>query len=248
MHRFFVLPEWLHNDHARIEGPTAHQIGRVLRLRPGDRIALLDDSGMEYLVELERISAKEVTARVVAAHRPDTEPPFELTLYQALPKGKKFDWVLQKGTEVGITTFCPMMTRHVVPQGHVPADRLTRWRRIVTEAAEQSGRARLPQVEPVQTFDEICRPAPEGTLALIATPEAGARPLQHVLEKERETPREVRLYVGPEGGFSDEEVMAAREAGIVPVSLGPRILRTETAPLYLAIALLYALERPNQGA
>jgi 16S rRNA (uracil1498-N3)-methyltransferase len=247
MQRFFVPPEWLQNDRARIQGPTAHQIGRVLRLRPGDHIALLDDSGIEYVAELERVTPAEVTARVIERFRPASEPPFNLALYQALPKGKKMDWVLQKGTELGITAFCPLISRHSVPQEPVDAERLTRWRRIVAEAAEQSGRARLPRVEEVRSYSAVCQPAPRGVLALMASPEAGAMPLRHALEGLDETPCEVRLFVGPEGGFSSDEVEAAREAGMVAVSLGPRILRTETAPLYLAAVVLYALESPDGG-
>ena len=168
-----------------------------------------------------------------------------MVLYQALPKRRKFDWILQKGTELGVCTFVPLVTERCVrargkrDEGH----KLARWRRIVAEAAEQSGRAHLPRVLQATPFAEACQAPPRDTLGLMASVGDETVPLSKALRSLEDAPhlREVRLYVGPEGGFAPREVALARDAGIVLVSLGPRVLRTETAGLVALSAVLYAL-------
>ena len=245
MHRFFVSPECLQGETISLTGPLARRLSRVLRLCPGDQVILLDDSGWAYKVELEGVGPDQVAAHLVGASQPQTEPSTRLLLYQALPKAKKLDWVLQKGTELGVSTFVPLLAqRSVVRREERDAERkLARWRRIVTEAAEQSGRARLPKVLPPRSFVEACETPPPGALALMARVGDEAMPLGRALRPllDRAAPLEVRLFVGPEGGFSPGEVARARQAGIVPVSLGPRVLRTETAGLVALSAILYAL-------
>jgi len=245
MHRFFVSPECLRDGRVSLTGSLGRQLSRVLRLRPSDHIVLLDDSGWAYEVELDRVTRGLATGHIVGAWEPRTEPPARLVLYQALPKGRKFDWILQKGTELGVSTFVPLVTERCVrargkrDEGH----KLARWRRIVAEAAEQSGRAHLPRVLQVTPFAEACEAPPSDALALMASVGDEAVPLSEALRSLEGAPhlREVRLYVGPEGGFAPREVALAREAGIVLVSLGPRILRTETAGLVALSAVLYAL-------
>jgi len=246
MHRFFVPPECLRDGSVSLTGSLGRQLSRVLRLRPSDHIVLLDDSGWAYEVELDRVTRGLATGHIVGAWEPRTEPSARLVLYQALPKRRKLDWILQKGTELGVSTFVPLVTERCVrargkrDEGH----KLARWRRIVAEAAEQSGRAHLPRVLQVTPFAEACQAPPSDALALMASVGDEAVPLSKALrslEDAAQHLREVRLYVGPEGGFAPREVALAREAGIVPVSLGPRILRTETAGLVALSAVLYAL-------
>lgn len=244
MHRFFVPSGWLQRQEIVLTGPLAHQLSRVLRLRPGDRITLLDDSGWATIVELDSIIPARTTAHRVSRSRPPTEPHTRLLLYQALPKGKKFDWILQKGTELGVSAFVPLITdRCIIPAAErIDEGKLIRWRRIVTEAAEQSGRTRLPQVLPAIPFSTACTSTPANTLALIACVAEEATPFSHIVpELTGSTPQEIRVFVGPEGGFTLDEVRCAHQAGIIPVSLGPRILRTETAALVVLAILLHAL-------
>jgi len=244
MHRFFVSPDCLQGECVSLAGPLARRLSRVLRLRTGDRIVLLDDSGWAYEVALDAVSPERVIAHVVGTSESQTEPSTRLVLYQALPKARKLEWVLQKGTEMGVSTFVPILTERCVPRVGVPDDerRLARWRSIVAEAAEQSGRARLPRVLPIRSFLEACQTPPPDALALLAWVSGEARPLSKVLHSlGQPAPREVRLFVGPEGGFTPDEVARAREVGIVPVSLGPRTLRTETAGLVVLSVVLYAL-------
>ncbi|MBN1400476.1 MAG: 16S rRNA (uracil(1498)-N(3))-methyltransferase [Anaerolineae bacterium] len=243
MQRFFVSPEVLAADPLILEGALAHQLARVLRMRPDDQIILLDGLGWAYRVALDRVTATEVRGHILARWQPDTEPRLPIVLYQGVPKGKRLDWALQKSVELGVTAIVPMITRYSVRQLEAAAgDKLGRWQRIVTEAAEQSGRAREPQVEPVMGFEQACQPPPTGTLSLMACLSPQARPLSQILrEIDLCATEAVRLYVGPEGGFAPKEIEHAAGARIELVSLGPRVLRSETAPLVLLSVLQYAL-------
>ncbi|NLD71571.1 MAG: 16S rRNA (uracil(1498)-N(3))-methyltransferase [Chloroflexi bacterium] len=248
MHRFFVPPEWLAGrnvgDEVHLAGPVARQLARVLRARPGEHIALLDDTGWAVEAVLQALAPGAATARIVSRTIPPTEPRLELTLYQALPKHRKFDWILQKGTELGVSTFVPLITRHSdVRRGErSPDHKVERWQRILGEAAEQSGRTRRPRVLGVQAFEEACEAPPEGVLALMPYEGEQEQSLAAVLQRHAAAPpRGVRLYIGPEGGYDPQEVAWARDRGVERVSLGPRILRAETAALAAVAIVLYAL-------
>lgn len=241
MHRFFVHPEWLQNkEQVFLTGPLAHQLSRVLRLRPGAHIIFLDDSGWAYEAEIDSLSPSLGKAHIVAATQPQTEPPIRLCLYQALLREQKFDWVLQKGTELGVTHFVPLVTERCVVSEANEA-KFARWQRIITEAAEQSGRVRLPRILSPRSL-KTCEQAPPDVLALIACLSEATIPLSQALRGiDVATLREIRLFIGPEGDFTPEEVAQARELGCVPISLGPRILRAETAGTVALAAILYAL-------
>jgi len=250
MHRFFVSPEIVAQDAVTLRGPLAHQLGRVLRLRPGAEIALLDDTGWAYRVALEAVQPEVARGRIVARWQPETEPRVAIALYQAVPKGSRFDWALQKATELGVAAIVPLITeRMVVAMAEASGEKLARWRRIVQEAAEQAGRARLPAVSAPVPFARACEPPPTGALGLIACLHPAVQPLRAALATlPPESLAAVRLYIGPEGDFSPGEVAQAVKAGLIPISLGPRILRTETAPLAALSAILYALGELDRPA
>jgi 16S rRNA (uracil1498-N3)-methyltransferase len=251
MHRFFVDFTPAEGQEVTLTGALAHQLGRVLRLRPGATIVLLDGSGREFTVELTGFAAAQVTGRVVASRRNEAEPSLAVTLYAAPLKGDHFAWTLQKCTEVGAAAFVPILTERTVAGGEAPegSSRLERWRRIVREAAEQSGRGRIPPVHPPLRFAEACRAAAAAGPALIPWEEERARTLREASEAllgVAGPPVAVSLFIGPEGGFSPGEVALAREQGLVPVTLGPRILRAETAAL-VATALVIANAERRPG-
>jgi 16S rRNA (uracil1498-N3)-methyltransferase len=176
---------------------------------------------------------------VLASREPPGEPDVRLVLYQALIKGQRFDWVLEKGTEVGVSSFVPVVSsRSVVRPAEASASRLERWQRIVTEAAEQSGRSRLPQVSPPVTFADALASAPG--LRLLPWEGEHDITLREALTAEG-PPEAVSLFIGPEGGFPTEEVEMARQQGVRTVSLGPRILRAETAGIVAAALVLHEL-------
>jgi len=243
MHRFFVSPDVLQADPVILDGDLAHQMSRVLRMQPGEHVILLDDSGWAYETEIQRISGSNVVARVLAKEWPQTETALRVTLFQAMTREKRMDWVLQKGTEIGVSTFVPMTTSRtmVSEPERVSQRRHQRWIRIVTEAAEQSGRTRIPSLQTLTSFGQACTQAAESDLGLLACLDEHTIPLRHAIEQALPNFAGVSLFIGPEGGFSPEEIALARGAGLQTVSLGPRTLRTETAGVAAVSAILYAV-------
>jgi 16S rRNA (uracil1498-N3)-methyltransferase len=242
-HRFFVAPELLRCSPISLEGELARQLSRVLRLKPGDRIELLDNSGVAWLVALEQVTPALCLAHEVARYRPDTEPATRLILYQAISKGHKLDWVCQKATELGVSELVPVATARSIGADlrQVGPTKLDRLQRIAQEAAEQSGRARVPVVRPAIPYAQALAECAPDELALIGALTPGALSLRQLLETRPAPPATVRLYVGPEGGLEEAEVEQARARGVLPISLGPRVLRTETAGLTLLAIVAYAL-------
>lgn len=241
MQRFFVTPEAIVQDQVALDGAIAHQVRDVLRLRPGAHVVVLDDSGWEYEVELIEVRREGARGRVCARHLAQTEPRLALTLYQGVLKGARFEWVLQKGTELGVSTFVPMLTRRTVPSDlqRVEKKRL-RWQRIIREAAEQSHRARLPSLAVPCSFSEACLEAARAhEWTFLPWEAATEKGLSHVLRSLDHPPRDVGLLIGPEGGFEKAEVALARERGIEVLTLGPRILRAETAAL-AAVTIVFS--------
>ncbi len=255
MHRFFVPPDWLDGNRISISGPLVHQIRNVLRLQAGDRIVVLDDSGWERVVTLMRVGQERTLGRVVSKNLSSGEPQVKISLYQSVLKGKRFEIALQKGTELGVAEFVPLIARRclVSDLGDVNRKR-ERWQRIVLEAAEQSWRGRLPRVRAAMLFPQACERARQtSSLSLIPTrveseEEGGERAntcsLRQVLRKEAASSEQqawssVSIFIGPEGGFTPDEVSLAQSYGLRPITLGSRPLRSETAGLVVVTALLY---------
>lgn len=236
MHRFFVSSEVLATSRVVLGEPLAHRMGQVLRLHAGDRVVLLDNSGWEYDAELTRLGRDTVEARI-AGKRPATgEPALGVHLYQGLLKADKFELVLQKGTELGIASFTPVASLRSVAAPPAAA-RQERWERILREAAEQSRRGRRPPLHPAASLSDALSRAPG--LRLLPWEEEHSAGLRQTLEGVGGQVAEVSLFIGPEGGWAEEEVALARKEGALPLSLGPRVLRAETAGLAAAAAILY---------
>jgi 16S rRNA (uracil1498-N3)-methyltransferase len=248
MHRFFIPPDWLHGSSVILWDPVTHQIRSVLRMRPGARIVVLDNQGWEYEVELVEVRTEHSKGEVKEKRPATGEPEARITLYQCLLKKDNFEWVLQKGTEIGVTRFVPVISqRAVIPDlDSVRSHKLSRWERIITEAAEQSRRGLLPALDEPRTFAEAVSESESYHLALIPWERETTRHIRAALEDFRASDRasaepDIALFIGPEGGFADEEVSQAQRAGAVPVTLGPRILRAETAAVTAALLTLYEL-------
>jgi len=241
-HRFFIASEWLDPPTVHLHDDTAHQIRTVLRLQPGDEIMVLDNSGIEWQVRLISVSKDSVQGDIIAQKPAQGEPAVRLTLYQGTLKGQKFEWVLQKGTELGVSCFVPTVCeRSVVRKPDDITKKYNRWQHIIREAAEQSGRGKLPQLEAVMPLAEAMAHAQANSLILVpcAKREAKGGNLKEILSEARID--RVALFIGPEGGFSIDEVRQAQEAGAKVVTLGPRILRAETAGVAVCAAILYEL-------
>ncbi len=250
LHRFFVPSEWLQHDPVTLGGQVSHQLSRVLRLKPGDEIELLDNSGAAWRVRLVEVSPRQCLAERLRCYHPDTEPRVPLILYQGLPSGRKLDLVLQKSTELGATRIVPVLASRSVQgeRSEAGAARLKRWRRIVQEAAEQSGRVRIPELSDIVTLDRAIQDIGAGDLCLAGALDDGALGIRDALEGQP-LPASVRLFVGPEGGFDEDELAVLHSARVVSVSLGSRVLRTETAGLVMLAVVAYALgEMSTKGA
>lgn len=237
-YRFFVAPDSFSGDCVRVaDAELARQLARVLRLGAGDRVLLLDGLGLAYEVELSELDRDSVLGRVVASEAA-AEPALALTLYVALLRPERFEWVLQKGTELGVRRFVPVQFARSLPADRADGKKAERWRRIIREAAEQSCRGRLPELEAPQSFAAACAAASAADLALLLW-EGQASPLRDLLRRAGDPPASVAVISGPEGGIAAQELTAAEERGIIPASLGPRIVRAETAPIAAAAAICY---------
>ena len=246
MHRFFIPPEWINGRQVTLTEDTAHQVRHVLRMGAGDHLIVLDDSGWEREVELSHVGQNVVMGYVVAERLSAGEPRTRISLYQGVLKAQKFEWVLQKGTELGLVEFIPLVCERSVVGDLEDVDRkLGRWQRIIREAAEQSRRGRQPVLRPAMLFAQACQRAMRsGGLALAPweeEKEAGLKLALAVEDGEGKRPFSLSLFVGPEGGLTSDEIKAARSYHVQTVSLGPRILRAETAGLAAAAAILYEL-------
>ncbi|WHZ19293.1 MAG: 16S rRNA (uracil(1498)-N(3))-methyltransferase [Rhodanobacteraceae bacterium] len=218
---------------------TAAHAVRVLRLRPGDAVVLFNGDGNEYPARLIAASAREATAHIETRVAAATESPLRITLAQALARGEKMDWIVQKAVELGIAAVVPLVTERseVKLDGQRTAKRIEHWRAVAIAACEQSGRAVVPVIEAPRALDRWLATLEhaDNSARLVLHPGDGLRP--RALQP---APRAVTLAVGPEGGFGERDLAVLREAGFVNLSLGPRILRTETAGL-AAIAALQAI-------
>jgi 16S rRNA (uracil1498-N3)-methyltransferase len=242
VHRFFVTHTQLAQQPVVLTGDVAHQMRRVLRLAPGDRVLLLDGDGLACEAEISTITAKDVRLVVLRRGIATGEPRVHITLYQAVLKGERFAWALQKGTEVGISAFVPLITeRTIIDDLHAVAAKAERWQRIVQEAAEQCGRGRVPQLLPGQLLRQALKASLwPGALRVIPWEGEHAASLASVLAQcNLNDDARIEVFVGPEGGYTDAEIDWARGHDVQPVSLGPRILRAETAGLVAAAAMLY---------
>lgn len=234
MRRFFVPAEAVSGSAVSLRGAEAHHAAVVLRLAPGDHVVLFDGSGAEYVARLDAVTPEAVRGQVIE-RRQAVLPAMRLTLVQGVPKGTKMDLIIRMGTELGIAEFLPALTaRSVAGSAH----RTERWRRIAVEAAKQSRRPDLPVVHeplPLSTALESVRGS---DLSVVLWEGERAQTLGDVLSA-RLAPAQATLIVGPEGGLERGEVDAVAAAGAVPATLGPLILRTETAGIAAAAMIFY---------
>jgi 16S rRNA (uracil1498-N3)-methyltransferase len=242
VHRFFVSGAALAQEPVVLTGDVAHQMRRVLRLAPGARVTLLDGEGWAHEAEVLAVTAKDVRLRIVARTEAGGEPRVSITLHQAVLKGERFEWALQKGTEIGASAFVPLVTeRTIIDDLQAVEGKRERWQRIIREAAEQCGRGRIPLLLPGQLLRSAVKgPSQDAALRLI--PWEGERSLalgEALRTCNFSADTSIELFIGPEGGFTDAEIDWAQRHGVKPVTLGPRVLRAETAGLVATAAILY---------
>ena len=235
MPRFFVTSTQISGDTVTITGDDANHLSFALRAAPGERITVCDMSRTEYECELTEFLPDTVRARILSSHPADTEPPLHITLLQALPKGDKLDTVIQKAVECGVSRIVPFESERCVARVKPEAEarKTERRQRIANEAAKQCGRGALPEVLPTVSFDRALALCGELDAVLFCYEGDGTLPIGRLLD-DLKLPSGARigLVIGSEGGFSQREAQRAADAGFHMTGLGPRILRTETAPLF----------------
>lgn len=242
MHRFFLPPGAFQQNQVRFPADTARQLRTVLRLRPGQQVIALDNAGSEYTVTLAEVETQSAWGEIDARRPALGEPAARLALYLGLTQREKFEWMLQKCTEIGAAAFIPFISsRSLVQNKRESEGKQERWQRILQEAAEQSGRGLIPTLHPPLDFTAALDHARQNDRpALIAWEGEDRRSLRAALQ-ELGSPPQLSLLIGPEGGFSAAEVEQARAAGLQAVTLGRRILRMETAAVAAAALVLYQL-------
>ena len=240
MHRFFV-PQ-LYNEEMYIEGVDARHISKVLRMQPGAQLQIVSDDGVSAMAEITAIDSERVTVRCLEKLAESHEPRVKLVLAQGLAKGEKMDFIIQKAVEMGAYSVIPVAMEHSVVRldGAKAAKKVERWQKIAESAAKQSKRDIIPEVQPVQSMAEMLAKC-TGQTKIIAYECEDRLSLKAALKAAEEAGgiSELLLIIGPEGGISEGELEQARQAGAVPVSLGRRILRAETAGLVAISAIFY---------
>lgn len=239
MRRFFVPPASIADGRAVISGDLFRHMAKVLRLKPGSRVLLADGSGTEFAGVIDSVGKEDlvVTIRESCVVAPSAVP--RITLFQGLPKGDKLDFILQKSTELGVAEVIPFAAARSVSRIRKgeEADKVVRWQRIVQEAARQSGRSSVPQVALAGSLAEVVNISGHAVKLLLWEGEKVNRLKDKLAELAQ--PETIALIVGPEGGLSAEEAALATDGGFIPVSLGPRIVRTETAGLVMMAILQF---------
>lgn len=254
MHRFFIEPEIVAGQEAGYElslpDKLAHQVRDVLRLVLGEQLILLDNSGDELVAEIAESSRSGVKVRLLERRRGKSESPVRIVLCQGLLKSARFEWILEKGTELGVSTFAPILCRRSM-SGLEDAgpSKLQRWQRIIAEATEQCGSARRPELLPIRPLMHALADLPSTALALVPWEEEQELTLRQALTEAVARlqpgtidPLTVYLFIGPEGGLLADEVRQAQRHGARSVTLGRRILRAETAALATVANVMYELE------
>ncbi len=239
MHRFFI-PQ-LYNEHMSLEGVDARHISKVLRMQPGDEIQIVSDDGVSALAQVTSIDGERVYVRCLEKLAESHEPRVKLVLAQGLAKGDKMDFIIQKAVEMGAYSIVPVAMEHSVVrlEGAKAAKKVERWQKIAESAAKQSKRDIIPLVHPVQTVAQMLASNPCQTKIIAYECEDRLSLKAALREANAANISELLLIIGPEGGISESELEQARSAGAVPVTLGRRILRAETAGLVAISAIFY---------
>lgn len=241
--RFFIAPELIDGDSVRLDDATARQITKVLRLREGDRICLLDGLGNLHDAQISSTAKGDTTAKILSSSLCQNEPKLHLTLAICLPKGDKLELIVQKCVELGISKVVVVESERSVSrlEKDKAADKMARWRRIAAEAAEQSGRAVIPEMTGIIKFSELTALIQETDLAIVAWEEEQDITLKQILQANADA-KSALLIIGPEGGLSESEIEIAMLAGAKSVSLGRRVLRSETAAIAACSVVMYEIE------
>ena len=246
MHRFYVAPEQWHSDEPVLTGSEAHHCRNVLRLGPGEKVVVFDGRGRELTAEIREISGSE--GRLRKLHEAQTPPlRCQITLAQAIPKGKNMELIVQKAVEIGAAEIAPIVSDRTIVRldEESAASKQEKWETVAIEAAKQCGQNWLPHIGVPQTMAQFFQQGRRFDLQLIGSLQSDARHLKEILAQflaeHGDRPRSALMVVGPEGDFTPAELSLARSHGCRPITLGPVVLRVETAAIYCLSVLSYEL-------
>jgi len=242
MHRFYLAPENWNPDALVLDGPEAHHCRNVLRLAAGDKVVVFDGRGRELTGEITSADSSEIRLRKL--HEAQTPPlRCQITLAQAIPKGKNMDLIVQKAVEIGAAEIAPIISDRTVVRldEESAASKQSKWQAVAIEAAKQCGQNWLPRVHVPQTMSQFFQHSRRFDLQLIGSLQSDAVHLKKILAEHPDRPKSVLMLVGPEGDFTPAELSLARSHGCRPITLGPIILRVETASIYCLSILSYEL-------
>jgi 16S rRNA (uracil1498-N3)-methyltransferase len=250
MHRFYLPPKDCQEAVLALTGREAHHASHVLRVRAGEQVTVLDGIGHELLCKVEAVERNEV--RLVLMKKQFVPPlPYRITLVQALPKGKIIEAIIQKASELGVFRIVPLLAERVVSHvaGEAGASKTEKWRQVAIEAIKQCGSPWLPQIEPPVTPVEFLARKENFDLPLVASLQPDRKYLREYLRAfqtgHKREPQSVCIWVGPEGDFTPDEMNIIKASGALPITLGPGVLRTETAAIYCLSVLNYELQPPE---
>lgn len=235
MGKFFIPPPSPDSSRILLTGEDARHIGKSLRMQVGDRLTLCDGEGTDYICEITQLTKEEITVTIIERAPASGEPKLKVTLFQALPKQGKMETIIQKCTELGVSRIVPFSSRYCVVK---PSEKTERWQKVALEAAKQCGRGQIPVVEPCLSFEGMAKRAGELPFTVFCYEEEKENSLRMALSDL--TAGEVGLIIGSEGGFDPAEASALSALPTVhTVTLGSRILRTETAGMAVLSAIMY---------
>lgn len=245
MHHFFVTPQQISGDKIRIEGGDVNHMKNVLRMKLHEKAEISDGESRTYLCEVEAYEEDVAVLHILEEMEADTEPASKLYLFQGLPKSDKMELIVQKAVELGVYQVIPVaMKRSVVRlDDKKAAKKADRWNSIAESAAKQAGRSRIPEVTMSLSYKEALKMAEELDVTLLPYELAGGMEVTREVIRQIKSGQSVGIFIGPEGGFEPEEVDAAVSMGAKVITLGRRILRTETAGLATLAVLMFELEQ-----
>lgn len=240
MPKFFVNPSNIFENNIIIDGEDVKHITKVLRLSKKDDITICDGFGFDYLAEIEKIENNLVYTKILSKTKNLSEPKINITLFQGLPKSDKMEYIIMKATELGISQIIPVVTKNTVVkiEDKKEKNKVERWNKISLQASKQSGRGLVPNVGCVIDFDKAISQIKNYDLAIIPYELEKNNKLKNVLSK-NETLKNIAVFIGPEGGFDQSEIKNATNNNVIPVTLGNRILKTETAGISVLSILMY---------
>ena len=242
MPKFFVSPDNISGKTITIDTGDVQHIKKVLRLNEGDIITVSDSTGTDYEAEISEISKDAVICNILSEEKNSSESNINVTIYQALPKGTKMEYIIQKNTELGVVRIVPCaLSRCVVKLDAKDAKKkCERWQKIADEAAKQSGRGVIPKIGDVMSFRDAVVEMKKSDFCFVPYESEEDTGLKELL-KNNKSAVDISFMIGPEGGFALDEIDYIDKSGIRRVTLGPRILRTETAGLCVISAIMYEM-------